>query len=217
MPSPPSRSSWTVIVPVKQITLAKSRLIGVGDDTRQALAIAFARDTVAAAANCPLVEHIVVVSNDAAAATIAAGIAELVPDVPDAGLNPALVHAAASVRSRRPDAAIAALSSDLPALRGADLTRAFGRGPATAWFVPDAAGTGTTLLAAPAGQAWAPAFGTSSRQAHREAGAVEIDTGGLERLRRDVDTAADLAHARRLGVGPSTAAVLAAAQSRRLA
>lgn len=217
MPSAPSLSLWTVIVPVKQIMLAKTRLSGIDDDTRRALAVAFARDTVAAVASSQLVGHVVVVSNDQIAGDIAGDIAELVPDAPDAGLNPALVYAAKRVRDSRPGAAVAAVSSDLPTLRGDDLTRAFRRGPAASWLVPDADGLGTTLLAAPEGAPWLPSFGVESRRAHRAAGVVEIDVTGLERLRRDVDTAADLAAARRLGVGEATAAVLASLDGRRLA
>jgi 2-phospho-L-lactate/phosphoenolpyruvate guanylyltransferase len=217
MPSPPSLSTWTVIVPVKQITLAKTRLSGIDGETRRALAVAFARDTVAAAGASSMVDHVIVVSNDDVAADIADDIAELIPDEPDSGLNPALVYAAAHVRARRPGAAVAAISSDLPAVRGDDLTRAFQRGPAAPWFVPDANGDGTTLLAAPGGQPWMPAFGAASRRAHLDAGVAEVDLTGLERLRRDVDTAADLDDARRLGVGPSTAAVLADLEARRLA
>lgn len=208
---------WTVIVPVKQIMLAKTRLGGIDVDTRRALAVAFARDTVAAAASSSLVDHVVVVSNDDAAADIARDVAELVPDVPDAGLNPALVYAVDEVRSRRPDASVAAISSDLPALRGTDLTRAFRLAPATPWFVADADGIGTTMLAAPHGERWAPSFGPGSKRAHLEAGVAALDVSNLERLRRDVDTEADLAAARRLGVGPATSAVLASWERRRLA
>jgi 2-phospho-L-lactate guanylyltransferase len=217
MTSPPSLPMWTVIVPVKQIMLAKTRLGGIDDATRRALAVAFARDTVAAAARSSRVGQVVVVSNDDAAAEIAADVAELVPDVPDAGLNAALLYAVEQVRDRRPRASVAAISSDLPALRGADLTRAIRLAPATPWFVADADGIGTTMLAAPGGERWAPAFGYGSRLAHLEAGIAPLDVGGLDRLRRDVDTQADLTAARRLGVGPATSAVLAAWEARRLA
>jgi 2-phospho-L-lactate/phosphoenolpyruvate guanylyltransferase len=217
MPSSPRLSIWTVIVPVKQITLAKTRLTGVDDDTRRALAVAFARDTVAAAAASPMVRDVIVVSNDDIASDIAGDLAELVPDVPDAGLNPALTYAASHVRAQRPGAAVAAISSDLPALRADDVTRALRLGPPMPWFVSDAARVGTTMLASPEGHDWAPAFGAGSRRAHLDAGVVEVDGAGLDRLRRDVDTAADLAAARRLGVGPSTSAVLADRDRRRLA
>jgi 2-phospho-L-lactate guanylyltransferase len=213
-PSPRSRSIWTLIVPVKQITLAKSRLTGVDDDTRQALAVAFARDTVAAAVAASAVAEVVVVSNDRHALEIARGHARLVPDSPDAGLNPALEHAARTVRARNPRAAVAAMSSDLPALRADDLDRALGSGPEdVGWFVPDADGNGTTLIAAPDGVPWRSAFGPGSRRAHLDAGFAEIVRGrdgrGLDRLRRDVDTRRDLDEAVGLGVGAWTADVLA--------
>jgi 2-phospho-L-lactate guanylyltransferase len=217
MPSPPSLSMWTVIVPVKQTMLAKTRLIGIKDDTRRALAIAFARDTVTAVSASSMVGRVVVVSNDEMAPAIAGDIAELIPDVPDAGLNPALVYAAHHVRARQADAAIAAVSSDLPALRGEDLTLALRCSPEGPWFVPDASGVGTTLLASPGSQPWNPSFGPGSRRLHAAAGVIEIDVAGLDRLRQDVDTADDLAAARRLGVGPSTAAVLFGVDDRRLA
>jgi 2-phospho-L-lactate guanylyltransferase len=217
MPSSPRLSKWTVVVPVKQITLAKTRLSGIDAGTRQALAVAFASDTLAAAAASSMVDAVIVVSNDDIASHIAGDIAELVADVPDAGLNPALEYAVSYVRARNPDASVAAISSDLPALRADDITRALRRGPSVPWFVPDAAGVGTTMLAAPEAQRWEPLFGPGSRRAHLDAGVVEIDIDGLDRLRRDVDTAADLAAAQLLGVGPSTTAVLARLAPRRLA
>lgn len=208
----PSTMRWHVIIPVKLIAVAKSRLSPLGTDLRQRLAVAFALDVVAAARACPAVARVVVVSNDPVAPRFAALGADVVPDVPDAGLNPALVHAARRVRAGVPDAAIAALSSDLASLDPDTLTRAFGVGPKDhGWFVADAHGVGTTLLAAPGGIAWKPHFGHHSRAWHRADGLTEVDAPGLERLRRDVDTEVDLWDARRLGVGPSTAAVLDAA------
>jgi 2-phospho-L-lactate guanylyltransferase len=214
MPSPQRPTMWTVIVPVKQTTSAKTRLSGMDADTRRALAIAFAHDTVAAAIASSVVEEVVVVSNDDAAAGIAAAGARVIPDAPSAGLNPALVYAASVVRDRRPSAAIAAISSDLPALRGDDLSQAFAEGPQTSWFVSDAQRVGTTMLAAPAGQAWTPRFGPRSREEHRRLGLVEIGGEGLERLRRDVDTELDLWDAQRLGVGSATRAILATLERR---
>jgi len=51
-------------------------------------------------------------------------------------------------------------------------------------------------------------FGARSRAAHAAAGIDEI-TLDVSSLRRDVDTADDLAAARLFGVGPRTNAVLA--------
>src|SRR5690606_32503797 len=116
------------------------------------------QDTVRAAVACPVVASVVVVTDDetVAAAVTALG-ARCVPDRPAAGLNPALVHGAAGVPG---DWGRAALTADLPALRPSELAEALrqasGDGPA---FVADAAGTGTTLLAAPPGTRFEPRFG----------------------------------------------------------
>ena len=72
--------------------------------------------------------------------------------------------------------------------------------------MPDAAGTGTTLLTARPGVALAPAFGVGSAARHA-ADSVALEGGGG--LRNDVDTAADLVAAGALGLGAATAAALA--------
>ncbi|MCA1825223.1 MAG: 2-phospho-L-lactate guanylyltransferase, partial [Frankia sp.] len=75
-------------------------------------------------------------------------------------------------------------------------------------LVSDTSATGTTVLTARSGVELDPQFGPGSHDAHVAAGAVAlaVDVPGL---RRDVDTAADLAAAVALGVGPATRAALA--------
>jgi 2-phospho-L-lactate guanylyltransferase len=110
------------------------------------------------------------------------------------------------------------LSADLPALRPDELGVALDHAedhPAA--FVPDAAGTGTTLLTARPGMPFQPAFGVGSRARHREAGGHELDLATIPSLRRDVDTEADLWEALRLGVGAGTSAVVAALRPASLA
>lgn len=204
------QSAWTLILPVKQTAIAKSRLHDLPGLVRQRLALAFAQDAVSAAMKCPEVRRVVVVTNDPGWRQLADLGAEIVADLPDAGLNPALEHAAGLVRRRDPGAAVAAMSADLPAVRAADLSAAFNLAPAARWFVSDRSGEGTTLLAAAAPAGLAPSFGTSSRAVHRASGAEEVDDGRLERLRLDVDTSIDLELAVGLGVGAFTAAALAA-------
>ena len=51
------------------------------------------------------------------------------------------------------------------------------------------------MLAAAAGVPLDPRFGVGSALAHQASGAVPIEFVDIESLRRDVDTAADLAHA----------------------
>jgi 2-phospho-L-lactate guanylyltransferase len=124
-----------------------------------------------------------------------------VPDSPDAGLNPALEHGAAEATRMAPSWGVAVLGSDLPALRPAELAAALAATPAGGRaFVADFAGTGTTLLAASSGVPLAPAYGLGSAAAHARSGAVAL-AGPWCSLRRDVDTAADLAAAAQLGLG----------------
>jgi 2-phospho-L-lactate/phosphoenolpyruvate guanylyltransferase len=207
--------SWTVIIPVKRLTVAKSRLRGsLPDVDHDALVLAMAMDTVTAALASPIVGRVVVVTGDVVAGEAAREIgAEVIDDVPDAGLNPALAYAAATVRPRGGSLpGVAALAADLPALRAEDLTDALRGAEAVAAsratpiraYVADAAGTGTVLLAASPDAGLEPCFGADSAAAHAASGAVAL-TGAWRTLRRDVDTAVDLRDAVRLGVGPRTA------------
>ncbi|MDT7572277.1 MAG: 2-phospho-L-lactate/phosphoenolpyruvate guanylyltransferase [Actinomycetota bacterium] len=196
-------ASWGLVVPVKRLALAKTRLSSYGDAMRQELALAFALDVVDACLAARSVDVVVIVSDDARArAALADAGALVVADVPDAGLNPALQHGAAQVHGRL---GVATVSADLPALRPDDLDAALAAVPAGGrGFVVDVAGTGTTLLAAAPGVALSPAYGPGSRDVHLRSGAVELP--GPPGLRLDVDTPADLAAALLLGVGPATAA-----------
>jgi 2-phospho-L-lactate guanylyltransferase len=198
-----------LIVPLKPLPLAKSRLAAVaGDALRPFLALAFAEDTVAAALACPLVGSVAVVTDDPLAAGRLARLgARIVPDAPGRGLNAALAYGAATVRREVPGAAVAALNADLPALRPLELGRVLGAaGGHDRSFVADAAGEGTTLLAAAPRAELAPAFGGASRARHLRSGAVELSMAGVDSVRRDVDTGEDLRGALVLGVGPRTAA-----------
>ncbi|MEU2585115.1 2-phospho-L-lactate guanylyltransferase [Streptomyces avermitilis] len=203
---------WTLVVPLKALARAKSRLADTaGDGLRPGLALAFAQDTVAAALASAAVRDVAVVTGDVVAGRELAALgARIVADEPAGGLNAALAHAAAVVRSWRPDSGVAALNADLPALRPAELARVleaaveFPRA-----FLPDAAAIGTTLLAAAPGRELLPAFGTDSRARHRASGAVELGLGRVDSVRQDVDTGDDLRAALALGVGPRTAAAAA--------
>jgi 2-phospho-L-lactate guanylyltransferase len=168
-------------------------------------------DAATAALRCPLVRRIVAVTNDDVARDALAAIGvDVVPDVPDNGLNAALEHAFRQIRREDARASVAAMSGDLPALRPEDLAVVFelAREPAR-WFVPDEDGVGTTMLAARYPHLLSPAFGADSRHRHLAGGAEEISDVRLSRLRRDVDTETHLHQALLLGVGPYTQAALA--------
>ncbi|MFH8613580.1 2-phospho-L-lactate guanylyltransferase [Streptomyces sp. NPDC017979] len=203
---------WSLVVPLKPLALAKSRLAGAaGGIPRPRLALAFAQDTVAAALTCPEVRDVAVVTDDpVAGAELAALGARIVPDLPAAGLNAALAHGAQAVRALRAGTAVAALNADLPALRPAELARVLSyAGRFSRAFLTDAAGIGTTLLTATEGVELRPAFGGASRRRHSTSGAVEIALPDVVSVRQDVDAPDDLTAAVALGVGPHTTALLA--------
>ena len=198
-----------VIVPVKPPARAKSRLLDLGDTARRDLVVAFAADTVAAALESPLVEVVLVVTDDH---LLAAGLAELgtqvLPDGTSDDLNGSLVQAAAELARRRPLLRPVALCADLPALRTEELTRVLAEAAShRAAFVADADGVGTTALTAGHAEDFQPCFGRGSRAAHLAAGAEEITLDDIASVRRDVDTPADLAAALDLGVGVRTSLV----------
>lgn len=203
----PHVASWAAVVPVKRLAHAKSRLAERAGEHREQLALALATDTVTAALACPRVQALIVVTDDPVAAPVLADAgARVVPDEPDSGLNPALRHGAATAATTATPARIAALSADLPALRPHELARALDAAASDVpAFVPDTAGTGTTMYASRPGRAFAPEFGNGSRHRHAASGVTELIVDGIDSVRRDVDTAEDLQGALRLGVGPRTA------------
>lgn len=198
---------WSLVVPLKPLAQAKSRLAVAVGASRQGLALAFAQDTVAGALACPAVADVVVVTDDAVARRELSRLgARVLPDLPGAGLNAALDHGARAVRAGRPGARVAAMNADLPALRAPELLRVLeSAADFPRAFLADAAGIGTTLLSAGPDRELAPSFGGPSRARHSASGAVEIALADVESVRRDVDTGADLRTALSLGVGWHTA------------
>ncbi len=215
-----------LVVPVKPLPVAKTRLRGAADGgvgaltAHTRLALALAMDTVTAARAARRVDAVVVISSDPAVAMEMGALgAEVVPD-PSRGLNGALRLGAQVVRERLPGSMVGALQADLPALRPDQVDAAvlaaralFDDGVARA-FVADEPGEGTTLLLAAPGAELQPRFGRGSAAKHAGHGAVPL-TGRWPGLRRDVDTSDDLAQAAELGVGPRTRAVLVARETSR--
>jgi 2-phospho-L-lactate guanylyltransferase len=203
--------AWSVLIPVKVLAEAKSRLASLAGPRRAELALALASDTVTAVLASDAVARVIVITDDQDAAVALAALGALVvPDEPRAGLNPALRHGARYAAARWPGDGMAALSADLPALRPEQIGQALRA--AAAWptaFVADAAGDGTTLYAARAEAAFRPAFGLASRARHAAGGAVELGLDGIGGLRRDVDTPSDLRGAVALGLGSHSAPLAA--------
>jgi 2-phospho-L-lactate guanylyltransferase len=199
-------TGWSVVVPLKPLHLAKSRLRDLPTNLRRALVVAMARDVRDAVLACPTVEDLVVVTGDLRWHNLlGTSRVRFVADSRTDSLNEALRRGASACRTSRPGHGFAALTADLPALRPDELERALDLavGTTTA-FVPDANGDGTTTFAACSYDQFWPQFGAGSRTHHREAGALEILSAELAGLRQDVDTVEDLEHARTLGLGAHT-------------
>ena len=144
-----ARFSWTVLLPVKVLARAKSRLAVLAGDRRGDLALALASDTVTAVLACPEVARVVVVTSDPVAGPLLAALGAIVvadepsdrsdpggevgplngtpahadPGVQDM-LNAALRHGATVAARRWPGTGLAALTADLPALSPAELATA---------------------------------------------------------------------------------------------
>ena len=206
---------WTVVVPVKSLPDAKSRLLPADDPTRPELALSFLQDVLAALHGSNSVSDVLVVTDDERVrGTVAASSARWLPESPHRGLNPAAAFGAAQVPG---DSAVAIIAGDLPCSNPECIARvlALADGHERS-FISDAQGIGTTMLMDRAAAACSPAFGERSRARHAQLGYVDIGLDAdidtrrlLARARRDVDTQVDLWDARRIGVGAATEAVLA--------
>lgn len=197
---------FAVVIPVKPPSMGKTRLVGLPDEQRGALAAAFALDTVEAVLGASSVACVLALTDDFRFATSLRDLGcEVLPDGASGDLNATLVQGAREAVRRHPGLSVAALCADLPALRPADLDAALACVPADgSAFVADAVGSGTTLYGAGSVELFDPRFGLGSAEAHAAAGAVPV-MGELTSLRQDVDDVADLGRALVLGVGPRTA------------
>ncbi|WP_024288797.1 2-phospho-L-lactate guanylyltransferase [Cellulomonas sp. KRMCY2] len=224
---------WSVVVPVKDAAVGKTRLGGVLDErARAALVRAMALDTISAATACAVVAQVVVVTADEVVARQAPTIgrtpgrvarrapgsasvaAVQVVDEPSragapSGLDAAAAAGVAVARSSALAAPVGVLLGDLPALRPDDLMAALDAAwPHARAMVADADGTGTTVLTVGGGVPFASRFGTGSAAAHAALGYVRLDVAVESTLRHDVDVPADLDALRALRPGPRTARVL---------
>ena len=205
-----SAEEWTVVVPVKSLATAKSRLAHAHPGS---LSLAFLQDALEAVRATPAVAEVIVVTGDpdVAAAAAACG-ARAVDDADHPGINPAAAWGAAN---RVGTGGVAVMVSDLPCLTPAACATALRlAGPHPRSFLADADGLGTTMWFATAGSDVRTCFGPDSRAAHAAAGAVDLVAAHPEAVplllpaRRDVDTQADLTDARAVGVGAHCRALL---------
>ena len=197
---------WSAVVPVKSLAAAKSRL--AARVASEDLALAFAQDTISALLATPQISRVITATADplVSAWARAAG-AEVFDDTNHEGINVAAAAAAAACIPELDDVLI--VLADLPCLTSASLEHVLDAATAhRVSFVADADGTGTTMWCGISGAPVASRFGPQSREAHLQAGAVDLvasdRSAHLALARRDVDTEDDLAHALALGVGAAT-------------
>lgn len=197
----------------KAFARAKSRLSELPDSLRAELCAAMLHDTLDALQG--VTARVVIVSDEPGLAGFLAqwghhGIRTLAD--PGGDLN-AAVRAGdrflGPTPYPRPRMAVVA---DLPSLQPEEfLAVAHGVAATPRSFVPDAADTGTTMLGSTRGPL-DPHFGAGSASQHRGFGAVPL-VGDWPGARHDVDTPADITTAGRLGTGPATHRLLAAAEA----
>ena len=198
------------VVPVKDPKRAKSRLGPRLEAWRTQLAAAFAADTLSALLDASRVDVVVVVGGQRLPEELLEH--DRLRTLPDPGdLNAAATEGIAWARRHHPAASILVLTGDLPAATGEAIDRLLADAPPEGplQVIPDTERTGSTGLLIDRGADVTPAFGRASLTRHQAGGARTIDLPGIERLRRDVDTADHLAAAVELGVGARTRSVLA--------
>lgn len=212
---------WILVVPVKDARRGKTRLADVLEPAaRAALVRAMALDTVEAVLDSARVARVVVVTADPQVASAGAGLRRVrvlpepearADDAPGgwASLDRAVSAGVAAAQAEAPTAHVGVLLGDLPGLDPAELDAALAAAEAHPLAVlPDAEGTGTTLLTARAGERLRPAFGGGSAAAHAALGHALIDLPESSTLRHDVDVPADLTALLDRGVGGRTGALL---------
>jgi 2-phospho-L-lactate guanylyltransferase len=206
---------WQLLVPVKASAGSKSRLAGATREPSRHLDLvrAMQRDSLQAAHIARDLSRSVPTGpqigqthllGPAEIAPLSDGAEEVVLDDHGLDLNGALSRAAELISRQHRMDGVAVLVADLPALRAEDLLTVLGLAEEHARaFVPDRAGSGTTMLLARPGYALRPAFGPGSARRHLADGAVSLSAPSSART--DVDTAADLWLCLALGVGRHTA------------
>lgn len=215
--SGPTTQGWSVVIPVKALSAAKSRLAAGTPDAAE-LALAFFLDALAAAVAAPRVRQVVVATSDDRVRRSAESVgADVIDDGEHPGINAAARWGAAHCGRGR---GVAVIVSDLPCLTPLALDSALAAAeqhPTS--FLADLDGTGTTMWCATTPHPVDPRFGQDSRSAHLASGAVDLVVEHaehadalreLERARCDVDTRLALQRACDLGVGPATLAALSA-------
>ncbi len=200
-------TGWTAVIPIKQWSAAKSRL-HPSPDARAALARAFALDVLDALHGAPSVEHLVIVTTvadlDIEIKHLGATVLADRQILGRGSLNGAIRLGRRWATKNAPSRGLVVLPADLPSLSSHHLEEALAIvGEHQRAFVPDASGSGTTLLAARHPRLLQPRYGADSALAHQAGGSLRIEDLPPQ-ARLDVDDPDDLREAQLLGVGEHT-------------
>ena len=206
------------ILPVKRFVLAKTRLRGTLDpDGRRALAQAMVADVLDALLRSPVLDGVLVVTNEGPVAALAGATgARLLADPHESGQSAAALvgieHALRDGYER-----VLLVPGDCPALDGAAIETllAAASPPPSVTAVADRHGEGTNALLLAPPSVIEPGFGPGSLERHRARAAASgaaWHAVELPGLLLDIDTAEDLAALRAVlaSAGPRTQAALAA-------
>jgi 2-phospho-L-lactate/phosphoenolpyruvate guanylyltransferase len=183
------------ILPVKRFERAKQRLGGtLSDGSRWALAEAMVTDVLVALRRAKSVDHVLVVTCEPRAESIAIGWgADVVPDREERSHSNA---ATLGIREavERGATRVLLVPGDCPSLDASEVDELLGSMPGVI-VVPDRHGTGTNALVLDPPGAIAPGFGPGSCERHldraHEAG-VHVEIQHTPSLMLDVDTGEDL-------------------------
>lgn len=192
-------SIWAV-VPVKPFERAKQRLAGcMAPGARAWLARLMLEDVLDVLSAVPALAGVLVVTADTAAAALARQRgAQVLAEPEPAGLNPALLAAAAWLQQRQTASGMLIVPGDAPGMTAAEvdhLLRRHAQGAAVS-IAPahDLHGTNALLLSPP--QAMPPAFGEDSFHRHQQAAqaaGLPTQVVPLPGLALDLDQPHDLA------------------------
>ena len=197
-----SAPAWTVLIPMKPLAAAKSRL-ALAEDARAALAAAMLGDVIEAALRTPSVVRVVVTSADRAALDHAASIGAVPLRTAEGELNADLRAAITAVAQTSDVGGVAIVVADAACLHPDDLAAVIAAAPADRQAFVRSLDEGTTILLARDSAMLDPHFGPDSADAHGQSGA-DLTACVSRSARVDVDTLAALDTALRLGPGART-------------
>jgi len=209
---------WQVLIPIKQLARAKSRL-ALSADQREDLTLAMLRDVADAVRACRHVRTVQVVTEDTRVArTVDAERLPAWSVAGPSGLNNEVRRAAACLRQSGSRDGIAVFLGDLPCLTTTVVSDVLEAAPKDRQsFLPDSSGSGTAVLLAPPCVPLTPFFGEDSAVSHSRIGTALDCTAERWAARQDVDTLQALDNAIRFGVGAHTRRWVLAQPKERLA